>query len=245
MKYSKDQIPFQDILIKRNENAIWMDLYHKLTDTQRCLLFTSSDTNHSKRNMPFSLARRICTIAENNAWKLKNLENLKSDLSKYHYPDSLIKQGFRKAVSMPQKDLQKSKKPSDKNILPFITTFNPNCPNIYSTIKPLVNCLKNNNVSGFHNINLMQSKHQPLNLKNALIKVEYGEVLSGTFNRSDKRCECCNYLLINDHYSFKSVPISFKLKNRFTCFICNLIYVVICDKYKEEYIGEIGKKKLN
>ena len=26
-----------DILIKRNENGIWIDLYHKLTDKQRCL----------------------------------------------------------------------------------------------------------------------------------------------------------------------------------------------------------------
>ena len=141
MEYSKDQIPFLDILIKRNENGIWMDLYHKPTDTQRCLPFTSSHPNHCKRNIPFCLARRICTIAENNAEKLKNLENLKTNLSKYHYPDSLIKQGFQKALSIPQKDLRKPKKPSNENILPFITTFNPNNPNIYSTIKFLVNCL--------------------------------------------------------------------------------------------------------
>ena len=72
MEYSKDQIPFLDILIKRNENGIWMDLYHKPTDTQRCLPFTSSHPNHCKRNIPFCLARRICTIAENNTEKLKN-----------------------------------------------------------------------------------------------------------------------------------------------------------------------------
>ena len=79
-EYSKDQIPFLDILIKTNENDIWMHLYHKPTDTQRCLPFTSSQSNHCKRNIPFCLARRICTIAENNAEKLKNLENLKTTL---------------------------------------------------------------------------------------------------------------------------------------------------------------------
>ena len=82
-----------------------MDIYHKPTDTQRCLPFTKSHPNHCKRNIPFYLARRICTIAENNAEKLKNLKNLKTNLSKYHYPDSLIKQGFHKALSIPQKDL--------------------------------------------------------------------------------------------------------------------------------------------
>ena len=171
------------------------------------------------------------------------MKNLKTNLLKYHYPDSLKKQGFQKALSIPQKDLQKPKKPSNENILPFITTFNPNNPNIYSTIKSSVNCLKNNNVSGFHNIKLIQSKRQSPNLKKLLTKAEFGEVLSGTFNCSDKRCECCNYLLINDHYTFKNVQITFKLKNCFTCNSFNVIYVVICGTCKEEYIGETGEGK--
>ena len=59
-----------------------MDLYHKLRDTQRCIPFTSSQPNHCKQNIPFCLAQRIYTTAENNAEKLKNLEKLKSHLSK-------------------------------------------------------------------------------------------------------------------------------------------------------------------
>ena len=169
------------------------------------------------------------------------MENLYSNLSKYHYANSLIKQEFQKALSKTQKDLRKPKKPSNENILPFITTFNPNSPNIDSTIKSSVICLKINNVSGFHNINLIQSKRQPPDLKKLLTKAEYGEVLSGTYNCSGKRCECCNYLLINDHYTFKSVQITFKLKNHFTCDSFNSIYVVICNKCKEEYIGETGE----
>ena len=125
-------------------------------------------------------------------------------------------------------------------------TFNRNSSNIYSIIKSSVNCLKNNSVSSFQNIKLIQSKHQPPNLKKLLCKAEYGEVLSGSFNCSDKRCECCNYyLLINDHYTFKNVQITFELKNHFTCDSFKLTYVVICDKCKEEYIGETGKEKLN
>ena len=116
--------------------------------------------------------------------------------------------------------LRKPKKPSNENILPFITTFNPNNPNTYSTVKSSVNCLKNNSVSGFDNIKSIQSKRKPppppllplTNLKNLLTKAEFGEILSGTFNCSNKRCECCNYLLINYHYTFKNVQITFKLK---------------------------------
>ena len=62
----------------------------------------------------------------------------------------------------------------------------------------------------------MQCKRQLLYLKKILTKAEYGEILLGTFNCSDKRCECYNYLLINDHYTFENVQITFKLKHRFT-----------------------------
>ena len=39
------------------------------------------------------------------------------------------------ALSIPQKDLGKIKKLSNQNNFLFITTFNPNNPNIYSIIK--------------------------------------------------------------------------------------------------------------
>ena len=132
------------------------------------------------------------------------------------------------------------------SFITFITTFNPNNRNICSTIKSSLISLKNNNVSGFYNIKLMQSKRQSPNLKKLLTKAEFGEVLSGTFKCSDKRSECCNYILISDHYTFKSVQITFKLKNCFTCDSFNLIYVIICGTCKEEYIRETrqGKTKL-
>ena len=52
--------------------------------------------------------------------------------------------------------------------------------------------------------------------------------------------------MINDHYIFKNIQITFKLKNRFPCDSFNLIYVIICDTCKEEYIAETveGKTKL-
>ena len=41
MGYSNNQIQFLVILIQKNENSIWIDLYHKPANTQRCLPFTS------------------------------------------------------------------------------------------------------------------------------------------------------------------------------------------------------------
>ena len=86
MEYSKDQIPFLDILIMRNENGIWMDLYHKPTDTQRCLSFTSGHPNHCKRNISFCLGRRICTNCIKQSWEVKELGKFKNTFIKIPLP---------------------------------------------------------------------------------------------------------------------------------------------------------------
>ena len=150
-------------------------------------------------------------------------------LIQIHYLDSLIKKGFQKLLSVPQKGLRKPKKPSNENILLFVIIFNRNRLNNSNIIKSSVNCLKNNSVSGFHNIKLIQSNRQYPSLKKILKKEEFGKVLLGTFNCSDKRCESCNYPLMNNHYTFLNVQITFKLKKRFPCDTFNLIYDVICD----------------
>ena len=46
MEFSDKEIPFLDILIKRDNSGIWMDLYHKPTDTQRCLPYSISHPKH-------------------------------------------------------------------------------------------------------------------------------------------------------------------------------------------------------
>ena len=71
MEYSKDQILFLDILIKKSKSGIWMNLYQNSTDTQICLPLTHSHPNHWKQNISFCLAQRICTIADNNTEKLE------------------------------------------------------------------------------------------------------------------------------------------------------------------------------
>ena len=48
MEYNKYGIPFLDILIKRNNDKIWIDIYYKSSNT-RCLPFSSYLPNHLKK----------------------------------------------------------------------------------------------------------------------------------------------------------------------------------------------------
>ena len=54
-----------------------MNLYYKSTDTHMCLPFSSNHPKHFKKNIPLTLARRICAIVENTEVKMKHLEILK------------------------------------------------------------------------------------------------------------------------------------------------------------------------
>ena len=57
-------LPFLDIMINKDpeNNNIWMDIFYKKTDTRRCVPFNSCHPKQCKKNIPFTLARRICTI---------------------------------------------------------------------------------------------------------------------------------------------------------------------------------------
>ena len=89
MEFLKDFMNFLDILSKRTMHKIWIGIYYK-SDTHRCVTFSSNHPNHCKMNTPFTLANLICTIVENTEAKMKQLENLKMNLSKFKHPKQLI-----------------------------------------------------------------------------------------------------------------------------------------------------------
>ena len=115
-----------------------------------------------KKEYTFTLARCICTIVENNEAKMKHLENFKTNLSKYQYPKHLSEFGINKALSIPLQELRTPKTTSNDNSLPFITTYNPNNPNVYEMIEKSVEYLKRNKLDGFENLRVIKSKRQIL-----------------------------------------------------------------------------------
>ena len=188
MENSKDAIPFLDILIKRNNDKISMDVHYKPTDTYRCVPFSSNHPKHCKKNIPFTLARRICTIVENTEAKMKHLEIIKMNLSKYQYPKQLTEFGINKALSIPLQELRTAKTISNDNSLPFIINYNPNNPNVYEMIDKSVECLKRNKVDSFENLKIIKSKRQASNLKKILTKAEFSQKQVGVYQCPGKRC---------------------------------------------------------
>ena len=55
-------------------------------------------------------------------------------LSKYQYLKQLTEFSINKALSIPLQELCTPKAISNDNSLPFITTYNPNNPNLYEML---------------------------------------------------------------------------------------------------------------
>ena len=133
-----------------------MDLYHKPTGTQRCLSYSTSRSKHCLKNIPFVMARHICTIVENNPLKSKHLRDLKENFRTYGYPEKVVEIGIQRAFL--KTELRQPKKIENNNNLTFISTFNPNNSKIFDLVKSGINAIVENNVNGFENIRLIHAK---------------------------------------------------------------------------------------
>ena len=135
METSDTQLPFLDVMINKEGKKVFMDIYSKRKDSKRYLSFKSNHSKHCLKNIPFSLARRICKITERNYLKEIKLKELETLQLEQHYPERIIKAGKNKALKIPKNKLRNVKEQEKKKILPFISTFNPNNPKALPIIK--------------------------------------------------------------------------------------------------------------
>ena len=86
MEKSQTRLPFLDIIINKSGTKIWIDIYNKPTDSKRYVPFTSNHPRHCLTNIPFSLAKRICTSVENENVKRKRFKELKKKFARTKIP---------------------------------------------------------------------------------------------------------------------------------------------------------------
>ena len=63
IEHDTKQLAFLDILVK-NDDILTTDINYKAPDTRQYLDFTSNHPRHIKKNIPYNLTRRMCTIVD-------------------------------------------------------------------------------------------------------------------------------------------------------------------------------------
>ena len=171
-----EKMNFLDIQMIVQNDKIITDIYFKPTDTQSYVPFKSAHPRHTLINIPYNLARRLCTIVDEKTTLTTRLKELKDTLRHLGYPKTLIDNGLKKATEIPQEQLRTPKeKTQERNILTLVSTNNPRNPNFYPIIKESISVL---NASPkmkreLNKTKLIPSKRQPQNLKRILTRAKF------------------------------------------------------------------------
>ena len=129
MDRSATNLPFLDIMINKTRTKIWMDINNKPTDSKRYVPFTSNHPRSCSEIFHFAW------LEEEEEAKLKRLSELETSLRKQKYPIALIENSIKKALQEPLNELRKTKEKRREEIIPFVSTHNPNNPNIFPIIR--------------------------------------------------------------------------------------------------------------
>ena len=248
MESNRTELPFLDILIKKSGTQIITDIYYKPTDTHQYLNFHSCHPSHTKRNIPYCMARRICAIVSDEQLRINRLEQLRTYLTKQMYPKLLVENGIKRAKELTVTELRTPKnKQNDTQLIPFVCTHDPKMPNVFSFIKsslPILHRSENMKqlVPGKH---LLYSRRQPKNLKKHLTRAKFDSTphMFSVKPCGDSQCGVCgqeyNYFEGGSRKILKDGKI-FNVNADMNCKTRNLIYCITCVNCKENYIGQTG-----
>ena len=247
MEKSHEKLPFLDLLLIKDGSSITTDLYCKPTDTHQYLDFRSCHPSHTKRNIPFNLARRICTIVTDQTLRSRRLEELKRYLLQQNYPLNLINAGIENATKIPVQDLRQCRRTSnsknDENIS-FVITHNPRNRNILLDAKRLFPILEQseNMKKLIQPKDIINSRRQAPNLKKMLTKARFTtkEDIPSVTKCGDPRCGTCTYIKEGNRIQLKS-GMEIRANLPMNCKSQNLIYCAICPTCEDFYIGQTSK----
>ena len=166
INYHTSKIPFLDTYVVKNGNILNTDVYYKPTDNKRYLHFHSCHPVKTKKNIPFTLAKRLCTIISDYDLKCLRLSQLHNDLKKLCYPENVINIGIQKALNIDRKELLKGCVKKEKNIVPFTSYHDPHGVDTYKIMKNNLNILTTDDKlkSILISTSIINCKKQPFNL---------------------------------------------------------------------------------
>ena len=119
MQRSTTNLPLLDIKINLTGRKIWVNIYSKPTDSKRYVPFTPNHPRSCLRYIPLCLARRICTIVQEENTKLKRFSKLKT-LKQQKYRIALIENSIKIALKIPLNELREPKVKGAEEITHFL-----------------------------------------------------------------------------------------------------------------------------
>ena len=245
---SSDQsVSFLNLSIYKKNGKILTDIFYKDTDSHDYLPFNSCHPRHTKKNIPYTLSRMICSIVTDPTRRDYRLQELESWLLKAGYKIGLIKSAANKFKNVDPSSLWEKVPQEANKLLVFVQTYNPRNPQIYGDLVKNIDFLRTTEKYGsiFKDVKVIKSERQSSNLKSLLVHSNIAKKKdTGTKKCSKKKCGTCKYFCETKTTSFHRANNkfkTFKIKKPFDCSSRNLIYKITCNGCQEYYIGMTKK----
>ena len=129
------RMTFLDIQMIIQGDTIITDIYNTPTDTQNYVPFKSAHPNHTVRNIPYNIARRLCTIVDDKTTLNTRLKEFTENLKDLGHLNQMVESSIKEPREIPQEQLRETKENSqEREVLPYVSTNNPKHPTFYPII---------------------------------------------------------------------------------------------------------------
>ena len=252
-----NSIPFLDVRFSLTvTNELSTDIFYKETDSHNYVPFFSFHPHRTLTNIPYTLARRICTIVSDVYVRNERLNELRVFLRKKQYPELVIDNGISRASSFNRSLLLEPKdKTSDvqQKDIPFVITHNCSNPQVLDVVRHSTSLLAPSErmTEVMKDRRIIASRRQPPSLRSVLFQPRFdtnqpstrGSVIPCREDPHRKKvagrpCGCCDYMNKCSSFMFFGSDERFELRFHFTCDTMNLLYVLTCPGCKANYIGQ-------
>ena len=210
------------------------DIHYKETNAHDYLLFDSHHPEHTKINIPYTLAKRIYLLTSESEWIQRNLAQLRVFLIDRKYPTNVIDRGIHNALLQGP-----APEPRPRKKIPLVTTFysNHDCRNVINVTSNFIANSRNKRIQdAFRNTEFIQSQRQPHNLLQLLTNSRYITATSGSdrkpsgiYHCDHGGCKICRLYLQKCQSFVTSKGVTWDVKCFANCNSKNVLYFLICN----------------
>ena len=246
MERSDSSLKYLDVLVYKTVLGFKTVVQSKNTDSETFLHYASSHPRHCKDNIPFSMARRVKALTDDDALATSQMAALSSRLLKAKYPEGLVHSAVQNAMTLSTFDLRKPKEVYDNDsVLPFVHTYDPAHQALLREIKSLTSRL----FTGlecrpiFGDTRIIDSRREPSSILRLLQYSRFDEARSAISNKGVTRCgmrNCatCPQIMETDSIYFEKAGCAFRVNANMDCTVRNVVYALFCGGCGKSYVGE-------
>ena len=240
------KLVYLNVTILKTKFGFKTEIFNKDTDSDTYLPFNSSHPRSCREAIPFELARSVVKLTDNSETASIKLTELQARLVRCDYPAGLVETAMQSARSLNKYDLRVvNTKKDDDEVTPFVHTFDPGLPQIFSTIQGITSRLYTSSELKpiFGGSRIINSLREPPSLGLQLQHSRFDGPSVTDNEPGVKRCgqrgcgHCVDILEVNSIY-FPNSDIHFHIKTRMNCLVRNVVYFIQCKKCSHTYIGE-------